>query len=139
MISSRPENHSAAIIPDLTPLLDIIFIVMVFLLLTANVQIKTLAINVPQTNDSNQLSTPDKNVIVVNILPNAPFWALEGKPISDWQLVAKTLLETITNYPEKSVVIAADKQANIENLLTVLRFMQKHQISATQILMEEQP
>jgi len=35
-------------------------------------------------------------------------------------------------------VIAADKKADVESMLNLFSFMQKHQISATNIVMEEQ-
>lgn len=138
MIRSQPESESLSFTPDLTPLLDIIFIVMVFLLLTANIQIKTMDVAIPQTDDAEVLASPDREVIAINILDGDPAWALQGEPIADWTSFTTQLLEAIAQEPEKPVVIAADKQANVESMLKVLAFMQNNNINATNIVMEEQ-
>ncbi len=64
--------------PDLTPLLDIIFIVMVFLLLTATVKIKSLDVDLPQTA-TKTLQTTQADPITINLVANAPHWALQGE------------------------------------------------------------
>ncbi|WP_281543936.1 biopolymer transporter ExbD [Grimontia sp. SpTr1] len=138
MIRSQPESESTSFTPDLTPLLDIIFIVMVFLLLTANIQIKTMDIAIPQTNDSEVLESPNREVIAINVLSGEPSWALQGEPLHDWETFTTQLLEAIQQAPDKPVVIAADKQANVESMLKVLAFMQNNNINATNIVMEEQ-
>ncbi|KKD61571.1 biopolymer transporter ExbD [Grimontia sp. AD028] len=138
MIRSQPESESTSFTPDLTPLLDIIFIVMVFLLLTANIQIKTMDIAIPQTNDSEVLESPNREVIAINVLSGSPSWALQGEPLNDWESFTAQLLEAIQQAPDKPVVIAADKQANVESMLKVLAFMQNNNINATNIVMEEQ-
>lgn len=138
MIRSQPESESTSFTPDLTPLLDIIFIVMVFLLLTANIQIKTMDIAIPQTNDSEVLESPNREVIAINVLSGEPSWALQGEPLHNWESFTAQLLEAIQQAPDKPVVIAADKQANVESMLKVLAFMQNNNINATNIVMEEQ-
>ncbi|PKF50396.1 ExbD/TolR family protein [Enterovibrio nigricans] len=138
MIRSRPESDSDSFTPDLTPLLDIIFIVMVFLLLTANIQIKTMEVAIPQTTDSAVLDSPDQEVITINVLKGSPAWALQGEPVDSWDMFTTTLLEMIKANPGKPVVIAADKQANVESMLKVLAFMQNNNINATNIVMEEE-
>ncbi|MDD1779697.1 biopolymer transporter ExbD [Enterovibrio sp. ZSDZ35] len=138
MIRSRPESDNDSFTPDLTPLLDIIFIVMVFLLLTANIQIKTMEVAIPQTTDSAVLDSPDQEVIAINVLKGSPSWALQGEPVDSWEMFTATLLEMINANPGKPVVIAADKQANVESMLKVLAFMQNNNINATNIVMEEE-
>ena len=49
MIRSNSAAYSSSITPDLTPLLDIIFIVMVFLMLTASVKLSSLEVQLPST------------------------------------------------------------------------------------------
>lgn len=138
MIRSQSVSDDTAFIPDLTPLLDIIFIVMVFLLLTANTQIKTMTVAIPQTQNASVLGSPNQDVIAITLLKNSPFWALQGQGISDWNMFTHALLETAKASPNKPIVIAADKLASVENMLKVLALMQSNNINATNIVMEEQ-
>ena len=138
MIRSQAVTDNNAFIPDLTPLLDIIFIVMVFLLLTANIQIKTMEIAIPQTQDGAVLESPNQDVIAITVLKGSPSWALQGDAISDWNMFSHALLEITKANPEKPIVIAADKLASVESMLKVLALMQNNNINATNIVMEEQ-
>ncbi len=139
MIQSHSRYTEDEFKPDLTPMIDIIFIVMVFLLLTANVSVQTLNVDIPKTDESSQLSTPDKPVISIGILHNEEEkWALDGVKFSDWSAFTAELLKTHDTYPDKPFVIAADKKAEVESMLNLFAFMQKHKISATNIVMEEQ-
>lgn len=123
--------------PDLTPLLDIIFIVMVFLLLTATVKIKALNIELPQTS-TKILQTTKADPIVINIIATQPYWALQGQSINNWDNFEQQLLEEVKKHPDKPVVIGADKKASVEQMLKLLAFLQKNDIKATQLLMEDQ-
>lgn len=139
MIQSHSRYSEDEFKPDLTPMIDIIFIVMVFLLLTANVSVQTLNVDIPKTEEASQLSSPDKPVISIGILHSEEEkWALDGVKYSDWKAFTTELLKTRSTYPDKPFVIAADKKADVESMLNLFAFMQKHQISATNIVMEEQ-
>ena len=122
--------------PDLTPLLDIIFIVMVFLLLTATVKIKALDVDLPQTA-TKTLQTTQADPIAINLVSEAPYWALQGKKINQWDDFKTALLQEVKTNPTKPVVIGADKAASVEQMLKLLAFLQEHNIKATQLLMEE--
>lgn len=138
MISARSRLQEADERPDLTPLLDLIFIVMVFLLLTTNIRIQSLPIDVPTTEDKQVLQTPDSTVIAVNILATAPNWALEQKRYTDWTSFSKALLTQYRSVPGQTIVIGADKQAEVQYVLKLLAFLQANHVQATSIIMEDQ-
>jgi len=138
MIRSRNESASISMTPDLTPLLDIIFIVMVFLLLTANITIKTLTLDIPSTENVEVLESPTSQVIALSLLVDAPNWAIEETTYSDWDSFSSALLALHKKFPQREVVIASDKQVAVESMLRLLAFMQQNQINATNIMMDEQ-
>lgn len=136
MISSHSKQNNSNL-PDLTPLLDLIFIVMVFLLLTTNVHLETMEINIPQTDQSDVLNPIDKPTINIHILKGEQPWGLNGKPFTQWPDFTNALLSTIKNNPKKTLIISADKDANIESMLKLLAFLQNNQIQTTNIIMED--
>ena len=138
MIQSRNDKSSIAMTPDLTPLLDIIFIVMVFLLLTANISIKTLTLDIPSTDQVEVLESPTSQVIALSLLVGEPSWAIEETTYSNWESFANALLALHKKFPERAVVIASDKKVSVERMLQLLAFMQQNQINATNIMMDEQ-
>ncbi len=138
MISiNNSQQNADELNPDLTPLLDIIFIVMVFLLLTATVKIKALEVELPQTS-TQILQTTKADPIAINLVATEPFWALQGQSINTWNSFTQQLLAEVKTNPNKPVVIGADKKASVEQMLKLLAFLQKNDIKATQLLMEDQ-
>ena len=138
MISiNNSQRNADELNPDLTPLLDIIFIVMVFLLLTATVKIKALEVELPQTS-TQILQTTKADPIAINLVATEPFWALQGQSINTWNSFTQQLLAEVKTNPNKPVVIGADKKASVEQMLKLLAFLQKNDIKATQLLMEDQ-
>ncbi|EGQ7682409.1 TPA: ExbD/TolR family protein [Vibrio parahaemolyticus] len=137
MIKVPQDNNRNGLTPDLTPLLDIIFIVMVFLMLTAAVKLDSLDVALPST-DSQAVAEVDKQSITVNILKDEPYWALNGQTYIDWENFTLALLEE-SKSTDKPIVIGAEKTANIQSLVQLLGFLQENGIQATQLLTEESP
>ncbi|MCZ0758296.1 ExbD/TolR family protein [Vibrio diabolicus] len=135
MIKTPQDNTRHDLTPDLTPLLDIIFIVMVFLMLTAAVKLDSLDVNLPST-ESQAVANVDKQSITVNILKDEPYWAINGKTYIDWDNFTLALLEE-SKSSDKPIVIGAEKTANIQSLVQLLGFLQENGIQATQLLTEE--
>ncbi|WCE30617.1 ExbD/TolR family protein [Vibrio sp. SCSIO 43137] len=136
MIQTQTDREESLSL-DLTPLLDLIFIVMVFLLLSTNVQVQTMEINVPQTEESNVLSVIEKQVITINILAGESRWALDSNKYQNWGEFTSALLQTVKTNPDKELIIAADKSADVQSMLRLLAFLQKNHIQTTNIVMEE--
>ncbi|EGR2697416.1 TPA: ExbD/TolR family protein [Vibrio parahaemolyticus] len=137
MIKVPQDNNRNGLTPDLTPLLDIIFIVMVFLMLTAAVKLDSLDVALPST-DSQAVAEVDKQSITVNILKDEPYWAINGQTYIDWENFTLALLEE-SKSTDKPIVIGAEKTANIQSLVQLLSFLQENGIQATQLLTEESP
>lgn len=135
MIKTPQDKTRNDLTPDLTPLLDIIFIVMVFLMLTAAVKLDSLDVNLPST-ESQAVADVDKQSITVNILKDEPYWAINGKTYIDWDNFTLALLEE-SKSSDKPIVIGAEKTANIQSLVQLLGFLQENGIQATQLLTEE--
>ncbi|MGY0219796.1 ExbD/TolR family protein [Endozoicomonadaceae bacterium StTr2] len=134
---SSDDEITASLLPDLTPLLDVVFIVLVFLLFTANSVPLTLPVDLPETEKAvaRQLDKPD--AIGVNLLQGASAWALEGEEFSSWEAFSKALQQKVQAEPERAVVIAGDRQVPMEKLVQLMQFLQQNNIAAAQILMKE--
>ncbi|MCU7995379.1 biopolymer transporter ExbD [Shewanella glacialipiscicola] len=130
---SSPEQLPSV---DLTALIDIIFIVLVFLLLTANSQLLSLPVAVPQSPSSAITAVKNQPSIAINIMATAPYWAIDGEQFMDLARFTTVLIQRFQAMPEATVVIAADKAAPVEPLMQLLALLQTQSISQTQILME---
>lgn len=136
--------------PDLTALIDIVFIVVVFLLLTANTPLLSLPVDIPSTDSQINQAVKTKQSITISLKADAPQWHLVIEPESsdasnkeigsaaqyyDW-LAFKTALLTHTEQSPKSLLIATDRETDAELLLQLLALLNEHGLSDAQILME---
>ncbi|MGL4474875.1 MAG: ExbD/TolR family protein [Shewanella sp.] len=128
------DNQELSI--DLTALIDIIFILLVFLMLTANTQLLALPVDVPTNGgEQAQVLAPKPN-ISVNVMAKAPYWAIDGHRYAAFSDFSAEVARRLTVEPELEVIVAADKQAEVQLLLQLLAMLQAQKISQTQILME---
>lgn len=132
-IVSEPQSSA----PDLTPLLDIIFIVLVFLLLTATIKLQSMEVTLP-TSDLKAVVEVNKEAVTINILEKEPHWAIDGKPLDSWEDFKTTLIQTLSDKKDPPVVIAADKTAEIQHIVNLLTFLQQQNIAATQLLIDKE-
>ncbi len=137
MIRSRRLQDDDGLNPDLTALMDIIFIVMVFLLLSANIQIQTLDVTLPTTEQSQALTPQSEAVVLaISVINDEETWGLQDQQFNDWQQFSEAFLDALARDPSASVIIACDKQTNVGKLLKLVEFMQVNNIQATNIMME---
>lgn len=137
MIRANPTQNSDDLKPDLTPLLDIIFIVMVFLLLTASVKLQSLEVELP-TADTSSSAEVDKDSLSINLLAAEPHWALQGKEYESWEAFTAELLKQVAENPKLPVVIGSDKAVEVQYMIKLFAFLQDNDIKATQVLMKEE-
>ncbi|WMC11288.1 biopolymer transporter ExbD [Oceanimonas pelagia] len=127
-----------ALTPDITPLLDIIFIVLVFLLLTANMPLQSLEVDLPKS-DSEALSVvQEEKTMTISLLAGSPAWALQGEQYDDWAAFKPVLEQNLEALKKTELMLASDATVTVDNMMKLLAFLQEHNIQATQILMEEE-
>lgn len=131
--------------PELTPLIDIIFIVVVFLLLTANARILTMPVDIPDTESKAAQAAPNKQTLSIAIHAEAPIWQVDygdNKPTpenqetySDWPEFKNALLSA-NKTNDLTILIAPDAEADAEMLVKLLALLNEEGLNDAHILME---
>ncbi|MGF1739933.1 biopolymer transporter ExbD [Vibrio profundum] len=123
--------------PDLMPLLDVIFIILVFLLLTANAPLQTLNIDIPKVKQE-QLLQPvaARDPLSLSLSPNAPHWRLNDKTFDSWQTLEPALLAQLRQNPDRPLIISGDRKATLQRFLRLIAFLQSHHIQHSKIVLE---
>ncbi|KZY72578.1 hypothetical protein A3742_08145 [Oleiphilus sp. HI0071] len=138
MITLKTKPRNTALL-DLTPLIDIVFIVIVFLLLCMNSPIIELPISLHKEQEQAPIRAEPAKAVVVQIYPTAPFYAIADQRFADFQALKKDLKERIKHSGNSIPVhIASDAKTPVAPLLTLLNFLNTHSMSNTHILMEKQ-
>lgn len=138
MIRTKPLPASNGSI-ELTPLIDIIFIVIVFLLLTANTRLLQLPVAIPSSAADAETASPSTDALIITLQAEAPHWAINEQHFADWQVFKPVLLNSLAlAKSDQQVTIAPAFNAEVQPLVQLLSLLNQQQITNTQILMNEQ-
>jgi biopolymer transport protein ExbD len=141
MISSSPVSTGAQQSVshiDLTPLIDVVFIVVVFLLLTANTRLLSLPIVVPESDDIPEAVSSLPAVINITVSADEKGWFIGDEHFESWAAFRQVLLRDIQRKPDSAVAIAADQQADVQRFVKVLTLLTQQKIKNTQIILKQE-
>ncbi|MEH6632556.1 MAG: biopolymer transporter ExbD [Halopseudomonas aestusnigri] len=138
-ISTDHPSEADSLLPDLTPMLDVLFILLVFLILTANSANFSIEVDLPQPQEA-VLKQASSSAITITLRSpkddRTSLWELDGSSFQDWKDMRKALQTSLQQAPDQPVVIAGDKSASIEHLILVLSFLETQGRTAAEILLE---
>lgn len=111
--------------PDLTPLIDVVFLLLIFFMVSTVFKKDELALqlNLPKTSASALEVTHDQ----VNIELSRDYLALGGVIVSFSEL-EKNIALNITTFKQKPIIIRIDKQVEYERVTKVLDILQKYDL-----------
>ncbi len=98
-------------IPNLTPLIDIVFLLLVFFMLTSHfVKDEVINIDLPEAESSDPLDEPKQIEVIIN---EDGELSIDSEIVTEDDLVV-ILVEKLKNQDEKVVRIRGDKQVDLE-------------------------
>ena len=101
---------------DMTPMLDVVFIMLIFFIVTASF-VKEAGIDVNRPEASTAAAKP-RATILVAISDKGEIWINKRKV--DVRAVQANIERLKAENPQGSVVIQADKEANVDKLIKVM-------------------
>ena len=108
------DEEEAAI--DMTPMLDVVFIMLIFFIVTANfIKEPGLDVNRP---DSDTAETQENAAILIAVGPTGEVW-MDGRRI-DVRQVKANVVKMLADNPQGSVVIQADEKAVADTIIKVM-------------------
>ena len=109
----EPEEESAI---DITPMLDVVFIMLIFFIVTATF-VKEAGIDVNRPDAATAVQKENANILVA-IGPNNDIW-IDRRQI-DVRAVRPNIERLHAENPQGSVVIQADKESKTDTLIQVM-------------------
>lgn len=120
--------------PDLTPMLDILFILLVFFMLTAGVVLRTLDVRLPAADYALPL-TPQAQQTLLEL--HAEFYVLNGERLADIAALRPALRTAQSANPDHELIIAGDEKVAMGRLLRVLTVLRAEGMESANIVMRE--
>lgn len=112
------------LIPDLTPLIDVVFILLIFFIVSSVIKKDELVLNLALPSSSTKLKVTNAKEFNIELKNNTI--ALNGKKISKDKLNKE--LENINN-KNTSIHLRIDKKTPYENLINILDSLQKYELN----------
>ncbi|WP_101760070.1 biopolymer transporter ExbD [Oceanicoccus sp. KOV_DT_Chl] len=135
MIKSQSVTASPLLTAEITPLIDIVFIVIVFLLITANAPLLSLPVAVPESDAEVTLELTSGTELTVSITAEKPYWHIDQETYHHWRDFKQALLAK-TQGSNQSLTIAADKAAPSEPLLKLLALLNQQAFGHAHIVLQ---
>ena len=133
MIQLPEKMDSGSLLADLTPLLDVIFIVLVFLLLTANTPLLEIPVALPGSDAAVEVNEGNQHERAALVLHRDGHWQLADKTFAGWPEL-RAELQAQSNPPPLDV--AVEKGAEASPLLKLLAWLNAAERVDTRLLME---
>lgn len=132
------EQHNGLhdLMPDLTPMLDILFILLVFFMLTTGAILQSLGLALPSSVAEDLPTVDAQKHIMIAIRSDG--YKIDNKSLSEFSQLREQLPSILDAKPEHQIIVAGDKHISIERLLEVLTYLQSQGIAVANILLQHE-
>lgn len=129
-------EESGSLTGDLTSMLDVLFILLIFFVLTANSVQLALDVSLPRQDPRKVASLKPQEKVVIAIPRDSDKWVIAGKPYDTLEAAEEVLRQIRSDQPKSRFIVAPDRAINVERLLKMLTLLQRLGIKNTELLME---
>ena len=133
IIANRRKNLISELAPDLTPLIDVIFILVVFLILNFNAPEYFLKVDLPKDEENISQNIVDKKDIKIYIAKDIIGWKVNDLQIDRAANLRNKINILSKNYSDSKILIYVDQDAKISRLITLLTILEKNNLKQTNI------
>ncbi|MDO9619339.1 MAG: biopolymer transporter ExbD [Pseudomonas sp.] len=130
------SNSQGNLLPDLTPLLDVIFIVLVFFLLTAQTPLLELPLQLPQSREALPTASAGSGERMQIQLSVEGNWRFNGTPQTDFSALRTELTAAFAADSAAGLDLALDRQAPLSAFIDLMALLQQQGIQDSRILLE---
>lgn len=132
LMKKRGDDQEAGEI-DLTPMLDVVFILLIFFIVTSVFVTEAgIEVNKPQASTAEPRS---QDLILIAISPDGEIW-IDGEQI-DSRFIRSRFERRLAETPNASVIIQGDENASNEHVMTILEAARDAEIANVSISTEE--
>jgi biopolymer transport protein ExbD len=128
---SQRSGHTAMAELNVTPLLDLAFVLLIIFIITTPLLTSNVPLTLP-SGSNNHTPPPDaKSIRTVSIDSNGRVY-LEEKPI-ELPVLQQTLTSFHDSTPDAAVIVRADKTINVQQFFNVIDVIQQAKIDRMSI------
>ena len=139
MIDLSEEEQSLSFGDVMTPMIDVIFVLLAFMMLMINSPLLTMKVDLPKTTVAPVAKKITKHVVSIGLLVDSKGWVIGEQELADNDaLLAHLKKLKIENNNELSVVINSDKNAPVERMVELFSLLQSLGLNVTHLALKGQ-
>ncbi len=132
----RRKRHVWSVAADLTPLIDVLFMLLIFMVLTANSAQVSLKGAVPSTQEAGLHSAGTDQKIRLQIQQGAVPYIIEDREAPDWTVARAMLEELVEQQGRTGFSLLVDPNVPVQRLVDVMAYSQTKGITDADIVLE---
>lgn len=138
MIDLTEEENSSSLQDAMTPMIDVIFVLIAFMMLMINVPLLTMEVELPKVAETPQSSNVQKHVVTIGVLENADEWLVNESKVSSLEALKELLQAEKMQYPEQlSVVIHSDRKVAMERVVALFSTLQALELNVSHLALQQ--
>ena len=126
------QHDSEAMAVELMPLMDILFILLLFFLLTAGVAVAPMPVALVEAEGAESAAMPEAPLQLA--VDSQGHYVLAEQRYANTATLMPELLRRYRQRPEGSVLIAGDQQAPLQALVSLLDALQQARVERVQLI-----
>lgn len=136
----KPKDYQAdesfsSLAIDLTPMIDVLFLLIIFFVLTSNSAQFALDITLPKPEQGKTVEVDASHQMVIALKTLPAIWVVDEKEFQTWE-EAKAVLSKIPELNKREIVIAGDKDLPLDRLINLLSYLETAGVQASKILID---
>ena len=139
MLELPEENTTNSLQEAMTPMIDVIFVLIAFMMLIINAPLLTMKVDLPKVVDAPKTTTVNKQVVTITLQTKSDVWFINEEPVTSINEL-KTRLEQQkqTHHGQLSVVLHSDKNVTVERIVELFSLLQTLKLNVTHLALDHQ-
>ncbi|MBR9872737.1 MAG: biopolymer transporter ExbD [Vibrionaceae bacterium] len=138
MIDLTEEENSSSFQDAMTPMIDVIFVLIAFMMLMINVPLLTMEVELPKVAEAPQVSNVQKHVITIGVLDSVDGWLVNENEVSSLEGLKEQLQAEKMQHPEQlSVIIHSDRKVAMERVVALFSTLQALELNVSHLALQQ--
>ena len=138
MIELEQDDSSISLQDAMTPMIDVIFVLVAFMMLMINVPLFTMDVELPKAVEKPQMAKLDKNVVTIGMLIDDNAWQVNDEKVNSIDELKASLTKHKSQFGSNlSIVINSDKKVPMERVVALFSTLQALELNASHLALAQ--
>jgi len=133
MIRAPVENTENKTNESMTPMIDVIFTLIAFMMLMINSPLLTMKVSLPEAQKDAEIAVVDIQKVTVSILPTSDQWQLNKGKTLDQAMLTDALALLQKESDKLRVLLVIDKDVPVQRMITTIAILNTLKITGSQV------